>query len=153
METKNWAEAIWTCLLFLFFGYFGGSNPLSRSLLVFGAPLSILLQTRYLKLWLKTAFYMLMDPPLIFLSLLSAPQQAMLRSDWTDAYHDLYYDDGNTSGKRTRKGSKTLKQVVVEDDDDDDDDVVEVVKDEEDLDDFEDDEEEEEEDDDDDNDE
>jgi hypothetical protein len=107
-------------MLFLFFGYFGGKNTLSRSLLVFGAPLSILLQTRYLKLWLKTAFYMFMDPPPILLSLLSAPQQAMLLSDWTDTSQDL---NGKKTDPRTTRKGQTLQSLVendvVEDDDED----------------------------------
>jgi hypothetical protein len=40
----DWADTLWSTLLFLFFGFFGASNPLSQMFLVTAAPLCILLQ-------------------------------------------------------------------------------------------------------------
>eukprot|EP00536_Pseudo-nitzschia_multiseries_P003240 jgi/Psemu1/318121/estExt_fgenesh1_pm.C_480013 len=90
----NWEEAIKHSLLFLFLGYFGGRNSFSRHLLLWGAPLSFALQARPVKMWFKTIFYMMSNPPLILLSFLPAPQQAILSMDLKNSMVALYGEDG-----------------------------------------------------------
>jgi hypothetical protein len=75
----HWGDAIRNFCLFLFFGYFGGRTPVSRAILLLGAPSVFVLQARPVKLWIKCLMYAMLDhPPGIFLSLLPAPQQAIL---------------------------------------------------------------------------
>ncbi|GKY90535.1 hypothetical protein MPSEU_000027200 [Mayamaea pseudoterrestris] len=83
----SWADTIRTICLFLFFGYFGGRSPTSRAILLLGAPSVVFLQARPVKVWLRRLLYFaLTHPPSIFLSLLPAPQQALLS---VDVDHDL----------------------------------------------------------------
>jgi hypothetical protein len=103
-------------MLFLFFGVFGGKNAFSRTLLVLGAPLSILLQTRYLKLWFKTAFYMLMDPPHILLSLLPAPEQSILTSRNLDAAFASLYGSSDKPAKGKGKALSRSQAEAKQDD-------------------------------------
>lgn len=77
-------------MLFIFFGLFGGRNSISRNLLLLGAPLCFVLQARPVKIMLKQAFYAMANPPGIFLSLLPAPQQAILSFNENDAREELY---------------------------------------------------------------
>lgn len=49
-----------------------------------------MLQARPVKIMLKQAFYALANPPGIFLSLLPAPQQAILSFNENDAREELY---------------------------------------------------------------
>lgn len=77
-------------MLFIFFGLFGGRNSVSKNLLLLGAPLCFVLQARPVKIMLKQAFYALANPPGIFLSLLPAPQQAILSFNENDAREELY---------------------------------------------------------------
>jgi hypothetical protein len=79
-------------LLFLFFGLFGGRSAISRNLLLLGAPMCFLLQARVVKLYLKQAFYACAHPPSILLSLLPAPQQAILSFNEEEARKILYPD-------------------------------------------------------------
>jgi len=90
----EWENAIKHSLLFLFLGYFGGKNSFSRHLLLWGAPLSFALQARPVKIWFKIIFYMLSNPPLILLSFLPAPQQAILSVDMRASCVALYGEDG-----------------------------------------------------------
>jgi hypothetical protein len=80
--------------MFLFLGYFGGKNSFSRHLLLWGAPLSFALQARPVKLWFKIIFNMMSNLPLIFLSFLPVPQQAILRIDMKASCIALYGEDG-----------------------------------------------------------
>jgi len=93
----DWEKTIHYSILFLFLGFFGGKNSFSRHLLLWGAPLSFALQARPVKIWLKTVFYMLSNPPLILLSFLPAPQQAILSVDLEASYAALYGEDGATA--------------------------------------------------------
>ena len=77
-------------MLFIFFGLFGGRNSVSRNLFLLGAPLCFVLQARPVKILLKQAFYAMANPPGIFLSLLPAPQQAILSFNENDAREELY---------------------------------------------------------------
>jgi len=74
----NWSNTIRYFLLFLFFGILGGQSTVSRNLLLLGAPLCFILQARPVKILIKQAFYVCSQPPPILLSLLPAPQQAIL---------------------------------------------------------------------------
>lgn len=93
----NWEDAIKQSILFLFLGYFGGKNSFSRHLLLWGAPLSFALQARPVKMWFKTIFYMMSNPPLILLSFLPAPQQAILSMDLKKSVVALYGEEGAKS--------------------------------------------------------
>ena len=63
---------------------------MSRNLLLLGAPLTFFLQARPVKIWLKQAFYAAANPPGIILSLLPAPQQAILSFDESKARQALF---------------------------------------------------------------
>lgn len=88
--SQNWPDTIRNFMLFIFFGLFGGRNTVSRNLLLLGAPLCFVLQARPVKVLLKQAFYAMANPPGIFLSLLPAPQQAILSFNENDAREELY---------------------------------------------------------------
>ena len=90
----NWADTIRNFVLFLFFGYFGGRDPLSRTIMYLGAPMCFILQARPMKIALKQLFYTIGNPPGILLSLLPAPQQAIMSLDYEAAIADLYGKEG-----------------------------------------------------------
>jgi hypothetical protein len=150
LNIEDWNRAMKHCLLFLFFGYFGGRTTLSRTILLLGAPLMILIQTRFMKLYLRQLLYfVLYNPPAIVLSLLPAPQQAILSLNISDAMKQIYdeyivmdeltkqlmKDDPSIDNTITNKNNdlsnvltskrftmKASKDDTDEDDDDDDDD-------------------------------
>lgn len=105
---QNWPDTIRNFMLFIFFGLFGGRNSVSRNLLLLGAPLCFVLQARPVKILIKQAFYAMSNPPGIFLSLLPAPQQAILSFNEDEAREELYGSD------RTKK----IDMDASEDDDD-----------------------------------
>ncbi|KAL3934777.1 MAG: hypothetical protein SGBAC_009573 [Bacillariaceae sp.] len=86
----NWGDTIRNFLLFLFFGYFGGRASISRQLMLLCAPMCFIVQARPVKVFTKIMFYMVHKPPGIVLSLLPAPQQAMLNMDEEKEYVALY---------------------------------------------------------------
>jgi len=86
----NWADTTRNSLLFLFFGYFGGRNSFSRTFLLLSSPLCFLIQTRPMKVAMKQLFYTMGEPPGILLSLLPAPQQAIMSLDYGKAMMELY---------------------------------------------------------------
>uniref|UniRef100_A0A7S2S604 Uncharacterized protein n=1 Tax=Eucampia antarctica TaxID=49252 RepID=A0A7S2S604_9STRA len=86
----NWPDTIRNFFLFLFFGYFGGRSVFSRSVMLLGAPMCFFLQLRPVKIMLKQLFYAIGQPPGIFLSLLAAPQQAIMSLNYNAAMRDLY---------------------------------------------------------------
>ncbi|KAL3811412.1 hypothetical protein ACHAXA_005313, partial [Cyclostephanos tholiformis] len=90
---KNWADTTRNSLLFLFFGYFGGRNSFSRTLLLLSSPLCFVIQTRPVKVAVKQLFYSIGQPPGIFLSLLPAPQQAIMSCDYAALMRGLYGED------------------------------------------------------------
>lgn len=104
-------------MLFIFFGLFGGRNSVSRNLLLLGAPLCFVLQARPVKILLKQSFYAMSNPPGIFLSLLPAPQQAILSFDENLAREELYGTD-----KPSREVESSDDDVSEDDGDDYDDD-------------------------------
>jgi hypothetical protein len=125
----NWADTIRTICLFLFFGYFGGRSPTSRAILLLGAPSVVFLQARPVKIWLRQVIYFLLyHPPSIVLSLLPAPQQALLSVDVDQDMATLYgdYCESLANGRPGSNDDKEIEgdedgEVFAEYDDDDDD--------------------------------
>lgn len=119
---QDWENAIKHSLLFLFLGYFGGKNSFSRHLLLWGAPLSFALQARPVKIWTKIIFYMLSNPPLILLSFLPAPQQAILSVDLEASCVALYGEDGAKAilGESMTSKKKEKSTISVEEDEESD---------------------------------
>lgn len=67
---------------------------MSRAVLLLGAPMCFILQARPVRLMLKETFYLVLrNPPGIILSLLPAPQQAMLALSDDEAMRLIYGDD------------------------------------------------------------
>ena len=89
-KSQNWADTTRNALLFLFFGYFGGRNPFSRALLLLASPMCFFIQTRPVKVALKQLFYTIGEPPGIILSLLSAPQQAIMSLNYGNIMRELH---------------------------------------------------------------
>lgn len=89
----NWPDTIRNTLLFAVIGHFGGRSQASRHLLLAMAPLCFILQLRFIKIYLKQLFYMIGKPPGILLSLLPAPQQAIMAFDMAKSMRAIY---GNT---------------------------------------------------------
>ncbi len=100
---------------------------MSRLVLLWGAPLSVLLQARPVKMWIKVFLYSMSNPPSILLSLLPAPQQAIMSFDMEGAYNSLY-------GKTLSGGGSNKKKDVRDTTDEGDDDVEGDVKDEDEFD-------------------
>jgi len=89
----NWPDTIRNFLLFLFFGYFGGRNAMSRTIMLLGAPACFIIQARPVKVAIKQLVYTIGKPPGILLSLLPAPQQAIMSCDYDEALKGIYGDD------------------------------------------------------------
>ena len=95
----NWATSVRYFCLFLFFGYFGGRTATSRAILLLGAPSVFVLQARPVQLFVKQLLYTLLDqPPGILLSLMPAPQQAILSLNMGQAMSTIYggYVEGSS---------------------------------------------------------
>uniref|UniRef100_A0A7S3DQM9 Uncharacterized protein n=1 Tax=Entomoneis paludosa TaxID=265537 RepID=A0A7S3DQM9_9STRA len=90
-NVQSWSDTIRYICLFIFFGMFGGRTPMSRLILLLGAPSVLVLQARPVKLlWKQLLYTLINDPPGIFLSLLPAPQQALFNLDTTEAMQNIY---------------------------------------------------------------
>lgn len=89
----NWADTIRNFFLFLFFGYFGGRNSLSRTIMFLGAPTCFFVQLRPVKVGIKQLFYAIGEPHGILLSLFPAPQQAIMSCNYDEKMMDLYGSD------------------------------------------------------------
>ena len=63
-----------------------------------GAPLCFVLQARPVKIAMKQLFYTVGKPPAILLSLLPAPQQAIMSLNYDAAMTDLYGKEGVSLG-------------------------------------------------------
>jgi hypothetical protein len=99
----NWGDTIRYCILFIFFGYFGGRTPASRAILLLGAPSVFVLQARPVKLLIKQLLYAICDhPPGILLSLLPAPQQGILNLDYGESMRLLYASFSEVAGGREK---------------------------------------------------
>jgi hypothetical protein len=68
--------------------------------MLLGAPLCFISQARPVKIWSKQLFFMFMFPPSIVLSLLPAPEQAILNMDVTKAYGALYAPEEQVATKK-----------------------------------------------------
>jgi hypothetical protein len=112
----DWPDTIRNTLLLLFFGCFGASSPLSQMFLLTAAPLCILLQVRPVKVILKQLFYAIGTPPAIILSLLPAPQQAIMSLNYDLVLQELY-GVAPTKPTSTTSGSNTSTELQTEEDD------------------------------------
>ena len=123
----HWGDTIRHFCLFLFFGYFGGRTPFSRAILLLGAPSVFLLQARPVKLMIKQVVYALLDhPPGILLSLLPAPQQAILSMDYAKSMKAVYGDYAIIEDDElvVEDEDEDVPDTTVEEEDDDDDEFV-----------------------------
>ncbi len=119
----NWADTTRNSLLFLFFGYFGGRNSFSRTFLLLSSPLCFLIQTRPVKVALKQLFYTMGEPPGILLSLLPAPQQAIMSLDYGKSMRELYDEkvlQGEEWYEMEKNASEGEESLFWDDDDEED---------------------------------
>lgn len=95
--------------------------------MLWGAPLCFISQARPVKIWSKQLFFMCSYPPGIVLSLLPAPQQAILNMDLDKSYTALYAPEEHvvTKKRALREALPEAEEEVVEEDE-----VVEDVEDE-----------------------
>lgn len=119
----NWNDSIRYFCVFVFFGLFGGRTPSSKAILLLGAPAVFVLQARPVKLWMKQLLYAFFDqPPGIFLSLLPAPQQAILSLRVGDAMQVVYGPyAGGPGSSHDNDENDDMNQVDLDDDDEMDD--------------------------------
>jgi hypothetical protein len=86
-----------------------------------GAPLCFIVQARPVKLWYKELLYtVLRNPPAVVLSLLPAPQQAMMSLSDEDAMRMIYGVDA--PALPVQEGEEDVEEIdydVMEDADDD----------------------------------
>ncbi len=82
---------------------------MSRSIMMLGAPACFIIQARPVKVAIKQLFYTIGEPPGILLSLLPAPQQAIMSCDYDEAMRTIY---GNQIGEH----NDLIKKEIVEDD-------------------------------------
>eukprot|EP00521_Asterionellopsis_glacialis_P006569 CAMPEP_0195283084 /NCGR_PEP_ID=MMETSP0707-20130614/1752_1 /TAXON_ID=33640 /ORGANISM="Asterionellopsis glacialis, Strain CCMP134" /LENGTH=539 /DNA_ID=CAMNT_0040342195 /DNA_START=142 /DNA_END=1761 /DNA_ORIENTATION=- len=122
----NWPDTIRNFFLFLFFGLFGGRSTISKHLLLLGAPACFVLQVRPVKILVKQLFYTLSNPPGIFLTLMPAPQQAILSFDIDDAREKLYGSTTTASDAASQQNEEeedmedeSSSSMMEEDDDSD----------------------------------
>mmetsp|Transcript_1278 Transcript_1278/g.2666 ORF Transcript_1278/g.2666 Transcript_1278/m.2666 type:complete len:520 (-) Transcript_1278:154-1713(-) len=114
----NWSDTTRNFVLFLFFGYFGGRDAFSRTIMYLGAPLCFVLQARPVKIALKQLFYTIGEPPAILLSLLPAPQQTIMSLNYDSALAELYGEEGNPLGA-TEEFEADAYDIISEDGDSD----------------------------------
>eukprot|EP00527_Entomoneis_sp_CCMP2396_P008838 CAMPEP_0198142228 /NCGR_PEP_ID=MMETSP1443-20131203/5082_1 /TAXON_ID=186043 /ORGANISM="Entomoneis sp., Strain CCMP2396" /LENGTH=559 /DNA_ID=CAMNT_0043805197 /DNA_START=226 /DNA_END=1905 /DNA_ORIENTATION=+ len=120
-NVQSWADTIRYICLFIFFGMFGGRTPMSRLILLLGAPSVLVLQARPVKLLWKQALYTLInDPPGILLSLLPAPQQALFNLDAEQAMLTIYgrYTEETKELQKSLNAGKDDGDLVQDADDD-----------------------------------
>jgi hypothetical protein len=84
--------------------------------MLLGAPACFILQARPVKIFMKQIFYAIGEPPSIILSLLPAPQQAIMSYHYNEAIVQLY---GEGSGNDLI-GSDEREEDGEEEEDDDD---------------------------------
>ncbi len=117
---QDWAETIYNSLLLLFFGFFGGRNSVSRTVMLWGAPMCFILQARPVKMWSKILFYLMANPPGVISSLLPAPQQAILNANIEESFAALYRSSEEETSKApivpkvTAQRQQEAKPAVVE---------------------------------------
>lgn len=123
-NVQSWPDTIRYICLFFFFGMFGGRTPMSRLILLLGAPSVLVLQARPVKLlWKQVLYTLLIDPPGILLSLLPAPQQTLFHLDkrnemvilygpYTTETKDYVKKKNKKSGNRLRDADRTYADSV-----------------------------------------
>jgi hypothetical protein len=111
----NWYYTGRAMFALIFCGYFGGKTNFSKSILLLGAPLIVIMQLRPVKAVLTQILYaILLHPPSIVLSLLPVPQQVLLSMDVEAAMIAIYGDQLKEPVKRT----KQPVQAVTDEEDD-----------------------------------
>ena len=114
----DWADTIRNSLLFLFFGFLGAKDPISRMLMMGAAPMCFIIQARPVKIVLKQLFYAIGKPPAVILSLLPAPQQAVMSLDYDAVMKDLYGSNYAASEKPSDEEAENEEEIdeLVDDD-------------------------------------
>jgi len=113
----DWGTTIRNFFLFLFFGFFGARDVMSRTLMYIGAPMCFIIQARPVKILIKQIFYGVGTPPGILLSLLPAPQQKIMDLDFASTMEELY----GSSPKSINDSTEEESELNFEEDDYDDD--------------------------------
>lgn len=109
----NWFYTGRAMFALLFCGFFGGKSAFSKSIMLLGAPLIVILQLRPVKAALTQLIYaLLLHPPSIILSLLPVPQQVMLSMDVDAAMIAIY---GDQLKEKPRQRRMTQPAPVTED--------------------------------------
>jgi hypothetical protein len=109
------------CFLLVFFGIFGArKGSFTRLLFLWGVPLSVALQARPVKMWIKVLFYSMSNPPSIVLNLLAAPQKAIMSFDMEESYRALYGAALSSERNEGEKGASKLKDPTADEEDGDD---------------------------------
>jgi len=106
----NWPTTIRNFFLFIFFGQFGGRDKISRTLMLLGAPLCFVVQARPVKIFIKQLFYAVGTPPGILLSLLPAPEQAIMSLDVKKAMRDIYGVEENNGDELEEDEEEGLEE-------------------------------------------
>ncbi len=97
---------------------------MSRTIMLLGAPACFIIQARPVKVAIKQLFYTIGEPPGILLSLLPAPQQAIMSCDYDEAMRTIYGDQIGENNDLIKKedmiGDDYNAQEDVDEDNDDD---------------------------------
>ncbi len=95
---------------------------MSRTIMLLGAPACFVIQARPVKVAIKQLFYTIGEPPGILLSLLPAPQQAIMSCDFDSSLKSVYGDDiVNYNDVVDKHSATSLDEDEVFDDSDDED--------------------------------
>ena len=89
-----------------------------------GAPLCFVLQARPVKIAMKQLFYTVGNPPAILLSLLPAPQQAIMSLNYDAAMTGLYGKEGVSlgggGGAAAASGQRSFEEDEIEEEEEED---------------------------------
>lgn len=102
----DWGTTIRNFFLFLFFGFFGARDVMSRTLMYIGAPMCFIIQARPVKILIKQIFYGVGTPPGILLSLLPAPQQKIMDLDFASTMEEFYGSSPKSINESTEEDSE-----------------------------------------------
>ena len=88
-----------------------------------GAPLCFVLQARPVKIAMKQLFYTVGNPPAILLSLLPAPQQAIMSLNYDAAMTDLYGKEGVSlgGGAAAASGQRSFEEDEIDEEEEEED--------------------------------
>ena len=91
-----------------------------------GAPLCFVLQARPVKIAMKQLFYTVGNPPAILLSLLPAPQQAIMSLNYDAAMTGLYGKEGVSLGggaaaAAAASGQRSFEEDEIEEEEEEED--------------------------------